>query len=70
MERDLFKDYLEKSMITEVQAEALSRIFDTGDSRFVTKEELAEMEARTTWRIIGSMAFLAALMTMLDAFID
>ena len=70
MEKDLIKDYLEKSMFTEVQAEALSRIFDTWTSRFVTKEELAEMEARMTWRIIGAMAFMAALMTVLDAFID
>lgn len=74
MERDLIKDYLEKSMFTEVQAEALSRIFDCWTSRFVTKEDLntrlAEMEARMTWRIIGAMAFLAALMTVLDAFID
>jgi hypothetical protein len=74
MERHLVKDYLEKSMFSDVQADALSRIFDAWTSRYVTKEDfktaLAEMEARMTWRIIGAMAFLAALMTVLDAFID
>lgn len=74
MERELIKDYLENSMFSEAQADALSRIFDHWTSRFVTKEDfktgLAEMEARMTWRIIGAMAFLAAMMSVLDAFID
>lgn len=57
-------------MFSDVQADALSRILETWTSTFVTKAELAQMEARMTWRIIGAMAFLAALMTVLDAFID
>lgn len=77
MDRELIRGYLKRSMFTDVQAEALSRFFADMTSRFATKDDLADlkvdlsaMEARMTWRIIGAMAFLAALMTVLDAFID
>lgn len=86
MNRELIRDYLKRSMLTEVQAEALSRVFADLTGTFATKTDVAElkselkaemadlrtdlkaMESRLTWRIIGSIAFLAALLQLLDRF--
>lgn len=90
MDRELIRDYLKRSMFTEVQAEALSRVFADLTGTFATKTDLGElkselkteignlrtelktglsdMETRLTWRIIGAMAFLAALLQLLDRF--
>lgn len=67
-------------MFTEIQADALSRVFADLTATFATKQglaklegelrtELATMEARMTWRIIGAMGFLAGLLTLLDRFV-
>lgn len=73
MDREWIEDYLKRSMFTGIQADALSRVFADLTERFVTKQDLAElktemaaMEARMTWRIIGAMGFLATLVTLLD----
>ena len=79
MDRELIRDYLKRSMFTEIQADALSRVFADLTTTFATREDLAElkgelktelaaMEARMTWRIIGAMGLLATLLALLDTF--
>lgn len=81
MNRELIRDYLKRSMFTEIQADALSRVIADLTETFATKTDLAElnselkselaaMETRMTWRIIGAMGFLAALLTLLDTFLN
>lgn len=84
MERDLVRDYLEKSGMNDAQADALSRIFD----HMATKNDLALLEQKLegrflalekkieavkgelTWRMFAVVALLGAVMTLVDVFID
>lgn len=84
MDRDLVRDYLEKSGMNDAQADALSRIFD----QMATKNDLALLEQKLegrflalekkmeavkgelTWRMFAVVALLGAVMTLVDVFID
>lgn len=84
MDKDLVQDYLEKSGMNEAQSESLSRIFAqmaTKDDLGVLEHklerrmeglraELSALKADLTWRMVSAVAFLAALMTVLDLFVD
>lgn len=52
MNKDLLQDYFQKSMFSDVQAEALARIF----AEFATKSDLAELQSE----LKGDMAALRA----------
>ena len=66
MNRELIRDYFQKSGFDDMQADALEKIL----AELVTKDDLARLEAKLTWRIFGATAFLATVMTLLDSFVD
>ncbi len=84
MDRDLVRDYLEKSGMNDAQADALSRIFD----QMATKNDLALLEQKLegrflalekkmeavkgelTWRMFAVVALLGTILTLVDVFID
>ena len=66
MNRELIRDYFQKSGFSQMQADALEKIL----SDLVTRDDLARLEANLSWRIFGATAFLATVMTLLDAFVD
>lgn len=84
MQKELIQDYLRKSGMPLSQAETLSRIlaqmatkddmarlderFDT--LRFEIRSDLQSLEARLNWRMVSIVGFFAAVMTLLDLFID
>jgi hypothetical protein len=77
MERELLRDYLEKSGMDALQADALSRIFADMEARLATKAdlaqlrlEMAEMKADLTWRMIAIVGFFATAATLLNLFVS
>lgn len=84
MERDLVRDYLEKSGMNQQQADALSRVLDQMaarsdlllleekmEGRFLGLEKKIEaVKGELTWRMFAAVALLAMLMTLLDVFVE
>ncbi len=77
MERELMQDYLENSGMSHSQAESLSRILaematkkDLGLLRQELRADLQTLKAELTWRFLAMMGFFAAVMTVVDLFVD
>jgi hypothetical protein len=84
MGRELVEDYLKKAGMSANQAEALSRILAEMatksyvlllEQKLIAMEQkfekrLSELESRLTGRIVAIVAFLAAVMTLLEVFVD
>jgi hypothetical protein len=84
MGRELVEDYLNRAGMSANQAEALSRILAEMatksdvlllEQKLIAMEQkfekrLSELESRLTGRIVAIVAFLAAVMTLLEVFVD
>lgn len=84
MDRELVRDYLEKSGMNDAQADALSRIFDQMatkhdlvlleqklEGRFLALEKKIEtVKGELTWRMFAVVALLGTILTLVDVFID
>lgn len=69
MDRDLIENYLVKSGMDVAQADTLSRILADMESRLATKEDLAALEARLTWRMFAIVALVNTLLASAFALI-
>lgn len=70
MDKPTIQDYLRQAGMETSQSEALSNILGEMVTRAHLRAEIGSLKADLTWRLTALIVFLAAVMTLIDVFVD
>ncbi|MEX0599434.1 MAG: hypothetical protein WD423_00385 [Rhodothermales bacterium] len=69
MDRELIKDYLGRSGMNAAQSETLSHILADMESRLATKQDVVEMKADLTWRMVAIVTLFGTIISIVNGLI-